>query len=342
MDRVIDVVFFDLKDTLGEVYRPGQLTVYRPSTEQLLASMRGAVGVRLGVISNLPKTLSVEQGLEMVRGAGLIESFETDLIVFNHEAGADKPSPEIFRFAAKKAGVAIGRCMYVSENLVEVMGAQVAGMRAQLKPCPPGREFLSATVTGPKTTTDSGRVFERLIEEDHLIGKRIVGCAVALAARLDGFDGPRERMPVSAMGLLVYLLQHFIDRFHHGIEEKAVLPLALARGADPAMIRRTLDEHELGRAYFRAMEAALRRVDSGDLRDAAADFRRAALAFVELYKRHGPHENDVVLPAIGALFSEADDVIVSNLIRQEAPRDLGPYVALIEILEQELASPKAG
>jgi hypothetical protein len=27
--HAIDVVFFDLKDTLGEVYRPGQLTVYR-------------------------------------------------------------------------------------------------------------------------------------------------------------------------------------------------------------------------------------------------------------------------------------------------------------------------
>lgn len=336
MEGAIDVVFFDLKDTLGEVYRPGKLTPYRPSTTQLLGAMRDPIGVRLGVISNLPATLSADQGRVMIEDAGLAEYFEPELVVFNHDANADKPSPQIFRFAASKARVAIERCLYVSENLVEVLGCQVAGMRSQLKPCPPGREFIAASTTGPKTTTDSGRVFERLVEEDHLIGKRIVGCAAALATRLASFDGSMENLPASSMGLLVYLLEHFIDRFHHSLEEKAIFPIALVRGADPAMIRRMLDEHELGRAYFRALGSAVRRIGSGDARDIASDFSRAALAFVELYRRHGPHENDVVLPAIGALFNETDDVIVSTLIRQEGPPNLGPYVALIEIMERDL------
>lgn len=336
MSRAIEVVFFDLKDTLGEVYRPGQLTVYRPSTEQLIAAMRAPVGVRLGVLSNLPRTLTSEQGRKMIEDAGLSGAFDPELIVFNHDALADKPSPEIFRFAAQKAGVEIDRCMYVSENFVAVIGAQVAGMRAQLKPCPPGREFLAETVIGPKTTADSGRVFERLVEDDHLIGKRIVASAVSLCAKLDGFDGPRDQLPAAAMSLLVYLLEHFIDRFHHLLEEEAVFPLGLARGASPSMIRRTIDEHDLGRAYFRGMAAALERVEDGDLREAAADFRRCALGFVELYKRHGPYENDVVLPAIGALLSPSDDVIVTALIRAAGPADVGPYVSLIQILELEL------
>jgi hypothetical protein len=49
-----------------------------------------------------------------------------------------------------------------------------------------------------------------------------------------------------------------------------------------------------------------------------------------------PYENDVLMPAIGALFNDADDVIVSNLIRREGPGDAGPYLALIETLEREL------
>lgn len=336
MESAIEVVFFDLKDTLGEVYRPGQLTIYRPSTTQLLSAMHGSVGVRVGVISNLPRTLTVEDGRKMIEDAGLMPSFEPALVVFNHDAGADKPSPAIFRFAAARAGVAIERCLYVSENFIEVLGARVAGMQAERKPCPPGREFLAETIAGPKTTTDSGRVFERLIEDDHLIGKRIVGATIALCARLENFDGPRDQLPVPAMALLVYLLEHFIDRFHHRLEEEAVFPLALARGVSPSMIHRMIEEHELGRAYFRGMNVALRRVDAGDLRDAAADFRRCAVGFVELYRRHGPYENDVVLPAIGAVLTPADDVIVTALIRQETPSDVTPYVSLIQLLEREL------
>jgi FMN phosphatase YigB (HAD superfamily) len=37
--------------------------------------------------------------------------------------------------------VPVGRCLYVGENLVEVIGAIAAGMKAVLKPCPPGREL---------------------------------------------------------------------------------------------------------------------------------------------------------------------------------------------------------
>lgn len=336
MDSVIDVIFFDLKDTLGEVYRPGALTVYRPSTEQLLTAMRGPVGVRVGVISNLPKTLTVEQGRKMVEDAGLMPHFDPALIVFNHDAGADKPSPAIYQYAAKLAGVPIERCMYVTENFVEIIGAQVAGMKAQLKPCPPGREFLAETIIGPKTTTDSGRIFERLVEDDHVIGKRVVGATIALCNKLENFDGPRDALPVPAMSLLVYLLTHFIDRFHHRVEEEAIFPLALARGVSPSLIKRTIEEHDLGRAYFKAMDAALQRVETGDLRDTAADFRRCGMGFVELYKRHGPYENDVLLPAIGAVLTPADDVIVTALMRQHMPGDVMPYISIIQMLEREV------
>jgi len=34
----VEVVFFDARDTLGEVDRPGHLVPYRPSTEKLLST----------------------------------------------------------------------------------------------------------------------------------------------------------------------------------------------------------------------------------------------------------------------------------------------------------------
>lgn len=37
---------------------------------------------------------------------------------------------------------AVGRCLFVGENLIEVIGAIAAGMKAILGPCPPGRDLL--------------------------------------------------------------------------------------------------------------------------------------------------------------------------------------------------------
>ena len=51
--EAIRAVFFDARDTLGEVDRPGHLVAYRPSTEKLLRSMKD-LGLWLGCITNLP------------------------------------------------------------------------------------------------------------------------------------------------------------------------------------------------------------------------------------------------------------------------------------------------
>lgn len=51
----IEIIFFDIRDTLGEVDRPGHLVPYKPSTEKLLDAMKSVVGVRIGVITNLPE-----------------------------------------------------------------------------------------------------------------------------------------------------------------------------------------------------------------------------------------------------------------------------------------------
>ena len=101
-----DVVFFDLRDTLGDVDRPGHLALYRPSTEKLLDAMRDLVGLRVGVITNLPTEVSAEQGRRMIAEAVVSENngsvvhladiVDPQGIVINHEAKLDKPDPAIY------------------------------------------------------------------------------------------------------------------------------------------------------------------------------------------------------------------------------------------------------
>jgi HAD superfamily hydrolase (TIGR01509 family) len=101
------------------------------------------LGLRIGIITTLGTQLTNAQALDMLEQAGLKQFLDPQGFVSDHDAGVAKPKPEIYRFAAQKAHVEISRCLFVGENLVEVIGATLAGMKAMLKPCPPGRELPS-------------------------------------------------------------------------------------------------------------------------------------------------------------------------------------------------------
>lgn len=136
----IDFVFFDIGGTLGERDAAGRFTPF-PSSAGLLRALRENLGLRVGVITTLGASLTDEDALALLRGAGLAGFLTPGALVSEHDAGAAKPDPSIYRFAAQRVGVPVGRCLYVGENLVEVIGALAAGMKALLKPCPPGREL---------------------------------------------------------------------------------------------------------------------------------------------------------------------------------------------------------
>jgi hemerythrin-like domain-containing protein/histidinol phosphatase-like enzyme len=343
----IKVIFFDARDTLGEVDRPGHLLPYRPSTEKLLSAMKN-VGMRMGVITNLPKEISAEQGRKMVRDAVLSETpmltigdfIPESHVVTNHDAGSDKPSPDVYRFAAKRLEVAPEECLFVGENLIEVLGARAAGMQAQLKPSPPGREFMAAPINGTKSATDSGRAFESFFEHEHLLGERIFKSADKIAEGLRalkrGADLPGNLR--TGMGFLVYLLDNFADQVHLRAEE-AVIPIAVARGMDPKHGQWVFDQHDQARAYFRALDIAWKRVENGDEDDrwhAIGDFYRISESFVLLFKDHAVRENDHFYPEVGSYFSESDDALVLNIISHFGPPDITPYVALVEAMERAL------
>jgi hypothetical protein len=335
----VRAVFFDIRDTLGIVDRRGHLVKYKPSTDELLAAMREVVGLRIGLITNLPDNVSSEDGKAMVKEAGIWEFLDAGGWVTNHDAGVAKPAPGIFAFAARQMGLPPDQCLFVGENLIEVIGAQAAGMRAMLKPFPPGREFLHKPITpAPPDGKSSGRLAEVLLEEDHLVGKRIVGAAIKVSERLagDAATAMADRSLLRAMGLLVWLTLNFVDPFHHRKEEEVLIPFALARGLDPGACDWVAVEHDQGRAYFRAMDLALRRVRQGDAK-ALGDFAHSVRGFIELYKEHGRKEDDELFKTLGDLLTDADDALIVDLMARIGPADPTLYLGVIAELEAELA-----
>ena len=139
MQSEVEFVFFDIGGTLGERNASGKLVPF-PSSAGMLKAMRNQLGLRVGVITTLGSLTNAE-GRALLQEAGLDEFLDPQGFFSEHDAGVAKPDVRIYSFAAERVGVPIGRCLFVGENLIEVIGATVAGMKALLKPSPPGREL---------------------------------------------------------------------------------------------------------------------------------------------------------------------------------------------------------
>jgi len=139
--HAIEFAFFDIGGTLGERDPATGRLIPFASTIRLLTSVHDVIGLRIGVITTLG-SLSNDQGRALLDQAGLSGFLDAQGFISEHDANEiAKPDPDIYRTAAQKVGVPIEKCLYVGENLIEVIGAITAGMHAVLKPCPPGRDL---------------------------------------------------------------------------------------------------------------------------------------------------------------------------------------------------------
>jgi FMN phosphatase YigB (HAD superfamily) len=137
---LVAFVFFDIGGTLGERDQATGRLIPFPSSPIMLTAVRN-IGLRVGVITTLGP-MSNNQGKALLQQAGLSGFLDPQGFVSEHDVGeVGKPNPAIYQFAAQQVGVPIEQCLYVGENLVEVIGAMAAGMQAILKPNPPGREL---------------------------------------------------------------------------------------------------------------------------------------------------------------------------------------------------------
>lgn len=357
------VIFFDVRDTLGTVDSPGHLTPFRPTTQMLLEAVKG-LGIRIGAITNLPSNVSDAQGRDMVTLAVLSQKADgghltigdfiaRDDIITNHEAGADKPAPAIFDFAAKKLGVPVGQCLFIGENFNECIGAKLVGMDSLPKPNPPGGEFMRALVGKlDSSENSSGCQFEAQLEHEHMLGERIFAVGGAIATGIGNLiDGkapaqvpdrwtspPNIAVPGDlrrAMALFLHLIDRFADPVHLKAEE-AMIEFAVGCGMPRATGQWVFDQHDQARAYWGAIDVAWRRIQTGDDDDrfyALQDFKALAQAFVVLFKAHAVRENNQLYPAAGAVFNDADDALVLNMIQHSGVPDISPYIGMVERAE---------
>jgi putative hydrolase of the HAD superfamily len=128
----LKAVFFDIGNTLGTVSgTPLKLTPFA-DTIPLLTTLADQFGVEIGVLTSLGP-LTEAQGKALLHQAGLDVFLNPAGFVSEHTNGGPgvaKPDPAIFRFAATQLGVLPAECLFVGEDLAEVIGAMAAGFRA--------------------------------------------------------------------------------------------------------------------------------------------------------------------------------------------------------------------
>jgi HAD superfamily hydrolase (TIGR01509 family) len=99
----------------------------------LLQKIGQELGLRIGIISTIG-AFTNDVVWSMLENAGLTDHIDRTGFVSEHDAGVAKPHPEIYRFAANQFGLTTDRCLFIGENLAEIVGAKMAGMQAMIKP----------------------------------------------------------------------------------------------------------------------------------------------------------------------------------------------------------------
>jgi FMN phosphatase YigB (HAD superfamily) len=128
----LSAVFFDIGGTLGDRDPSGRLVPFDDSVA-LLRAMRDTLGLKVGVITNLPASMSDDQLRQLLTDAGLLPFLDPRGVVTNHSAGVDKPDPHIYRFAAGQLSVPVEQCLFIGEDPDEVQAALDVGMSALRK-----------------------------------------------------------------------------------------------------------------------------------------------------------------------------------------------------------------
>jgi bacterial leucyl aminopeptidase len=128
--RKIEVVFFDIGDTLGTPRflpcgQPLSLAIF-PYVRSTLARLRED-GLRLGVISNTGP-IAGQAVRDMLDAAGLTDAFDPGLILLSCDVGMTKQSPAIFGRAAEITKLDPQACLYVGEDAQERANAAASGM----------------------------------------------------------------------------------------------------------------------------------------------------------------------------------------------------------------------
>jgi hemerythrin-like domain-containing protein len=112
---------------------------------------------------------------------------------------------------------------------------------------------------------------------------------------------------------VIEILRVFVDKCHHGKEErhlfKALEAHGMSRGSGPLALM--MKEHEEGRAHVRVLVQAMPGAVEGSSQ-ARSDYAEHTRAYVILLRAHIKKENGVIFPMAERMLSEEDDAKLSE------------------------------
>lgn len=139
----------------------------------------------------------------------------------------------------------------------------------------------------------------------------------------------------------VDFIRNYADRFHHAKEEDVLFEALIKNGMprENSPIAAMLMEHDQGRAYVRAMEAAAQDALTGKTVDMTA-LSRNAMAYVELLREHISKEDEILYPLAERVITDTlREDIAAGYAAAEArtPADFSSrYEALVQQYENEV------
>jgi hemerythrin-like domain-containing protein len=108
---------------------------------------------------------------------------------------------------------------------------------------------------------------------------------------------------------LLEFFKVFVDKCHHRKEEELLFPalenVGVSNTGGPIEVM--LNEHQQGREYVQAMNAALAQYKKGD-RTAGDEFVKIARQYISLLDQHIDKENNVLFPLAEKNLSELDQI----------------------------------
>jgi hemerythrin-like domain-containing protein len=135
------------------------------------------------------------------------------------------------------------------------------------------------------------------------------------------------KVRVDRLGQMIDFFRMFVDRCHHGKEEKHLFPLMKKRCAAKAdgPIKILLKEHKEGRAMIKDMARSLRKAAKGDGR-AAANLAQDLVAYGRLLRNHTDKEDDVVYPMADEVLIRIDQQALTRAFDRVEAKEMGEGV----------------
>ena len=188
-------------------------------------------------------------------------------------------------------------------------------------------EMNRAAAGGPRQPRLDGKESEmtptETLKHEHQIIQLVLNGAEREAAAIRG-GAPVNGEAVEKM---VDFFRTFVDRCHHGKEEKHLFPALVAKGFSPEAgpVAVMLHEHEQGRAAVRAIAAALPGAKAGAAGQAAA-LADALAAYVELLRGHIFKENNVLFPMAEQVLPDAEQSGLAERFEEVENEEIGQGV----------------